>query len=164
MFHVKHSLWRRWCSRRRRPRPPARLGDLASLGAASRSPPVPSGPSGALHTGGTWCAGPARPRHRQRAPQPGLDVTHPHRSQALTSPTRTATGYRVKRLLASSGHSGALNGGVPIALGDSASIHGCEVFNQGPYPSIGGGLPLGDGNCVIPSHHRSNGDICRAKC
>ena len=44
----------------------------------------PSAPSGALHTGGTWCAGvwpgqdpppltgaAARPRHRPRAPQPG---------------------------------------------------------------------------------------------
>ena len=44
----------------------------------------PSAPSGALHTGGTWCAGVwpgqdpppltgavARPRHRTRAPQPG---------------------------------------------------------------------------------------------
>ena len=35
----------------------------------------PSGPSGALHTGGTWCTdgvrSPARPCHRPRAPQPG---------------------------------------------------------------------------------------------
>ena len=45
-------MWRRWCSGRRRPRPPARLGDLTSFGAAPRSPPVPSGPSGALHTSG----------------------------------------------------------------------------------------------------------------
>ena len=36
----------------------------------------PSGPSGALHTGGTWCAGPPWPRHRPRPPQPGLDATH----------------------------------------------------------------------------------------
>ena len=50
-------LWRRWCSRRRRPRPPARLGVLTSFGAAPRSPPVPSGPSGALHTGGAWGSG-----------------------------------------------------------------------------------------------------------
>ena len=57
MFHVKHWLWCRWCFGRRRPRPPARLGDLASLGTASRSPPVPSGPSGALHACGAWCAG-----------------------------------------------------------------------------------------------------------
>ena len=94
-------LWLRWCSGRRRARPPARLGDRAALGAASRSPPVPSGPSGALHTGGACGSGvlgprhrppaprqispvpftpaapvvlvcPARPRHRPRAPQPAL--------------------------------------------------------------------------------------------
>ena len=47
-------LWLRWCSGRRRARPPARLGDLTSFGAAPRSPPVPSGPSGALHTGDAW--------------------------------------------------------------------------------------------------------------
>ena len=49
-------------------------------GPAFCSSPVPSGPSGALHTSGAWCAGvwlgasarcPARPRHRPRAPQPG---------------------------------------------------------------------------------------------
>ena len=39
----------------------------------SRSPPVPSGPSGTLHTGGACVAvtSPARPRRRPRAPQPG---------------------------------------------------------------------------------------------
>ena len=61
------------CSGRRRARPPARLGDLTSFGAAPRSPPVPSGPSGALHTGGAGCAddwlgvssrSPARPCRR----------------------------------------------------------------------------------------------------
>ena len=76
MFHVKHWLWWRSCSGRRMARPPARLGDLASLGAASRSPPVPSGPSGALHTGGTWCVA-----------RPGTATAHRHRSQALTPPT-----------------------------------------------------------------------------
>ena len=50
-------LRRRWCSGRRRARPPARLGDLTSFGAAPRSPPVPSGPSGALHTGGACGSG-----------------------------------------------------------------------------------------------------------
>ena len=77
MFHVKHWLWRCWCSGRRRARPPARLGVLTSFGAAPRSPPVPSGPSGALHTGGTWCAGPPWPRRRSRAPQPGPVVPPP---------------------------------------------------------------------------------------
>ena len=76
-------MWRRWCSGRRRPRPPARLSDLTSFGAAPRSPPVPSGPSGALHTCGAWCAGvwfgassrsPARPLRRPPAPQPGPPI------------------------------------------------------------------------------------------
>ncbi len=49
-------LWLRWCFGRRRARPPARLGGLTSFGAAPRSPAVPSGPSGALHTCGAWCA------------------------------------------------------------------------------------------------------------
>ena len=50
-------LWLRWCSGRRRARPPARLGNLTSFGAAPRSPPVPSGPSGALHTGSACGSG-----------------------------------------------------------------------------------------------------------
>ena len=71
----RRCVWPHGCSGRRRARPPARLGDLTSFGAAPRSPPVPSGPSGALHTSGAWCAGvwldaparcPARPRHRPR--------------------------------------------------------------------------------------------------
>ena len=67
------AVWPHGCSGRRRPRPPARLGDLTSFGAAPRSPPVPSGPSGALHTSGAWCVDgwlgasarcPARPHRR----------------------------------------------------------------------------------------------------
>ena len=92
-------LWLRWCSGRRRPRPPARLGDLTSLCAAPRSPPVPSGPSGALRTCGAWCAvgwlgaspqSPARPRHRPRAPQPGPAAAHGHRGQAPPPPAGAA--------------------------------------------------------------------------
>ena len=73
-------LWLRWCSGRRRPRPPARSPHASfARSGRSRSPPVPSGPSGALHTSGAGsltcaCAlsrSPARPRHRPRAPQPG---------------------------------------------------------------------------------------------
>ena len=45
-------LWPHGCSGRRRARPPARLGGLTSFGAAPRSAPVPSGPTGALHTSG----------------------------------------------------------------------------------------------------------------
>ena len=47
-------LWCRWCSGRRRARPPARSPHASfARSGRSRSPPVPSGPSGALHTGGT---------------------------------------------------------------------------------------------------------------
>ena len=51
---LRRCLLRRWCSRRRRPRPPARSphASLKARSGRSRSPPVPSGPSGALHTGG----------------------------------------------------------------------------------------------------------------
>ena len=46
-------LWRRWCSGRRRSRPPARSPHASfARSGRSRSPPVPSGPSGALHTSG----------------------------------------------------------------------------------------------------------------
>ena len=60
-------LWSHGCSGRRRPRPPARLGDLTAFGAAPRSPPVPSGPSGALHTSGAGLliGGSARRRETQ---------------------------------------------------------------------------------------------------
>ena len=49
-------------------------------GTAPRSPPVPSGPSGALHTSGAWpligasSRSPARPCRRPPAPQPGPAV------------------------------------------------------------------------------------------
>ena len=72
---VRGCLWPHGCSGRRRARPPARLGVLTSFGAAPRSPPVPSGPSGALHTCG------ARPRHRPR-----------HRSQASQASRRPPIG------------------------------------------------------------------------
>ena len=84
-------LWRRWCSGRRRARPPARLGVLTSFGAAPRSPPVPSGPSGALHTGGAWllmCGSACRLEAR-----PGPATAHGHRS--LAPPARTGTASRL---------------------------------------------------------------------
>ena len=48
--------WLHGFSRRRRPRPPARSphASLTARSSRSRSPPVPSGPSGALHTCGAW--------------------------------------------------------------------------------------------------------------
>ena len=66
-------LWCRWCSGRRRARPPARSPHASfARSGRSRSPPVPSGPSGALHAGGACVAwtSPARPR-RPPAPRPG---------------------------------------------------------------------------------------------
>ena len=77
-FALRGCLRHHGCSGRRMARPPARLGGLTAFGAAPRSPPVPSGPSGALRTSGAGCAGvwlgastrcPARPRHRPRAPR-----------------------------------------------------------------------------------------------
>ena len=76
------AVWRRWCSRRRRPRPPTRLGDLTSFGAAPRSPPVPSGPSGALHTSGAGSLFGSSTRRLEARPGP---ATHRHRSLASTS-------------------------------------------------------------------------------
>ena len=71
-------LWRHGCSGRRRARPPARLGGLTAFGAAPRSPPVPSGPSGALRTSGagSLLSGSAR---RLEA-RPGPATAHGHRS------------------------------------------------------------------------------------
>ena len=66
-------LWPHGCCGRRRARPPARLGNLTSFGAAPRSPPVPSGPSGALHTGGAallMCAGCVGSKPGQAPPSP----------------------------------------------------------------------------------------------
>ena len=105
-------LWPRWCSGRRRARPPARLGGLTSFGAAPRSPPVPSGPSGALHTGGARCAGvwlgassrgPPWPCRHPPAPRPG-PAAHGRRSLALLRPpVPTSTAARL------SGPSGVLH-------------------------------------------------------
>ena len=49
-------LWPHGCSGRRRARPPARSphASLTARSGRSRSPPVPSGPSGVLHTSGVW--------------------------------------------------------------------------------------------------------------
>ena len=89
-------LWPHGCCGHRRARPPARLGDLTSFGAAPRSPPVPSGPSGALHTSGAGLlcvpvgGGPpaSRPRRELRSARrlearPGPATAHGRRSQAL---------------------------------------------------------------------------------
>ena len=72
-------LCRRWCSGRRRARSPARSPHASfARSGRSRSPPVPSRPSGALHTSGTrslMCGAstrcPSRPCRRPPAPRPG---------------------------------------------------------------------------------------------
>ena len=80
--------WRRWCSGRRRARPPARLGGLTSFGAAPRSPPVPSGPSGALHTGGAWSLICGSARRLEAQPSPA--AAHRHRGLVPPLPTGVA--------------------------------------------------------------------------
>ena len=78
-------LWCRWCSGRRRARPPARLGGLTSFGAAPRSPPVPSGPSGAFHTGG---AAPPSPTGTAAGPPVSSTPVGPSRLMVLGASAR----------------------------------------------------------------------------
>ena len=77
------AVWPHGCSGRRRARPPARLGALTSFGAAPRSPPVPSGPSGALHTCGAGSLMCGWARCFDSRPRPA--TAHGHRSQAHQS-------------------------------------------------------------------------------
>ena len=71
------------CFGRRRARPPARLGGLTSFGAAPRSPPVPSGPSGALHTSGAGSLMCGFARRLEARPSPA--TARGCRSRALRS-------------------------------------------------------------------------------
>ena len=106
----------RWCFGRRMARPPARLGILTSFGAAPRSPPVPSGPSGALHTCGVvvidvdrparllsraaWCAC-ARGRRPAREPsalRASLGVSSRCPARPCRRPRAPQPGYRTKRV------------------------------------------------------------------
>ena len=77
-------LWPHGCSGRRRARPPARLGGHTSFGAVPRSPPVPSGLSGALHTSGAWllirCV---VVKPSQATPPPTGTAARPHSSPRL---------------------------------------------------------------------------------
>ena len=118
-------LWLRWCSGRRRARPPARsphaslrlgvvdlearpcppdppapstpvvlcrwrvAGCVGSKPGQAPPPPTgtavwPSGPSGALHTSGTWCADVCNVG-RPLVVRPGSAAAHGHRSLALRS-------------------------------------------------------------------------------
>ena len=134
-----------------------------------------------------------RPPHRRRlgfrCARPGPAAAHGHRSQALLCPPVPpapstpavpvllvcgtpcpATAYRHRVRVRPRGAPPVLtapctlNSGRTIAHVDSASVHGYEVLNQSPYTSIGISIPYGDRNCVIPSNHRQNSDICGAKC
>ena len=66
--------------------PHARLGILSSFGAAPRSPPVPSGPSGALHTCGARCAGVWLARRLNARPGPA--AAHRHRGHTQQAKLR----------------------------------------------------------------------------
>ena len=98
MFHVKHSLWRRWCSGRlavgraagcARGRRPAREPSVprASLGASSRSPARPRRRPRAPQPGPPDPPAPSTPAASDVLARPGPATAHGHRSQALTPPT-----------------------------------------------------------------------------
>ena len=117
-------LWRRWCclwpqgcSGHRRSRPPARLGGLTSFGAAPRSPPVPSGPSGALHTSGarSWACG-LLPRLEAR---PGPVAVHGRCGLALGC-----------CMLFSCGCQSAISHVIPVSLFQTLNSYrwNCNVF------------------------------------
>ena len=172
MFHVKHWLWRCSCSGCR----------VVCCWAGLLGVPVGGGPPA------------RRPRSELRSARrlearPGPAAAHGHRSQALLcppvppAPSTPAvpvslvcgtpcpdTAYRHRVRVRPRGAPPVLtapctlNSGRTIAHVDSASVHGYEVLNQSPYTSIGISIPYGDRNCVIPSNHRQNSDICGAKC
>ena len=83
-------LWPHGCSGRRRARPPARSphASLKARSGRSRSPPVPSGPSGALHTSGAWSLMCGRAHCLVARLDPA--AAHGHRSLALPLPTGAA--------------------------------------------------------------------------
>ena len=166
MFHVKHSLWRRWCSGRRRPRLWGRAAVCAGGRRPAREPSAPRAFGSA----------------RLLEARPGPAAAHGHRSLALLcppvppAPSTPAvpvslvcgtpcpdTSYRHRVRVRPRGTPPVLtapctlNSGRTIAHVDSASVHGYEVLNQIS-------IPYGDRNCVIPSNHRQNSDICGAKC
>ena len=149
MFHVKHWLWCRWCFGRRRAllwgrvavcaggRRPARSPSaLRAFGSARRLEARPDPATAHGHRGQTQGAG--RPRRALRSLR-----RPPHRRHLVC--------WRVA----------GRTPPPPIGTESGSSL---EVFNQSPYPSIGISIPYGDRNCVIPSNHRQNSDICGAKC
>ena len=95
-------LWRRWCSGRRRARPPARSphASLTARSGRSRGPPVPSGPSGALHTSGAGSLIGGSARRFEARPGPAGPAAASNRAGlgarvlALASPPPTGTASR----------------------------------------------------------------------
>ena len=71
MFHVKHSLWHRWCSGRRRPRLWGRAAVCAGGRRPAREPSAPRAFGSA----------------RRLEARPGPAAAHGHRSQALLCPS-----------------------------------------------------------------------------
>ena len=134
MFHVKHCLWCRWCSVLR----------LPGLRAGPLCMPVGGGPPAIRSYRELRLA-------RRLEAWPGPATAHRHCGQAARVGLPFPPGTQ------------APNRGETIDLLDSASLHGYEVLNESLKPSIGVRVPNGDVNCVIPSHHRQNGDICCAK-
>ena len=65
----------------------------AAWSGRSRSPPVPSGPSGTLHTGGAWSLMCGSARWLEARPGPA--TAHGHRSQALRSLRRPPHQWRL---------------------------------------------------------------------
>ena len=139
-------LCRRWCSGRRivclwawplcvlvGGGPPARSphASLTARSGRSRSPPVPSGPSGALHTSGAWllmCGSARRIEAR-----PGPATAHGRRRLALRSlrhPSHLWAGA-----LACAWHVDSLSGRTAVAGGDSRETVNtfagvCSVFGE----------------------------------
>ena len=167
-------MWPHGCSGRRRARPPARLGDLTSFGAAPRSPPVPSGPSGALHTSGAWCArgrrpareiatrepaarkcrsrGPPWPCHRPPAPRPGPATAHLHRGPPASRPRRELRS--VRRLEASPGPEAisAISHVIPLRLVQTLNLHrwNCNVFVWSRKVTVGNYVRLWSVLALLP--------------
>ena len=135
-------LWCRWCSGRRRARPPARSPHASfARSGRSRSPPVPSGPSGALHTGGACVAwtSPARPCRRPPAPRPGPpDPPAPSTPAALVVLCVPAGNWGVTALLSP--------GLVPLKLrGLRRSLR--PGVQPGPRPSQRASIGAGPSRC-----------------
>ncbi len=135
-------LWCRWCSGRRRARPPARSPHASfARSGRSRSPPVPSGPSGALHTGGAvlLCVAERVVSKPGQAPPPPTGT-----AARRCSPRRQASGFCGGR---QSGGPALLSPGlVPLKLrGLRRSLH--PGARPGPRPSQRASSGAGPSRC-----------------